>query len=75
MEPSTIRKFLDKQESKVRWLACIDAGTPVVNNIHWTLRESPLHNEFKAARVVKGEEAVFKVVCEIKKHSWDYLLL
>ena len=59
MEPSILKKLLDKEESIVGWLAYIDAGIPVIHNIHWTLKNSPLHENYKVARILKGEDGTF----------------
>lgn len=70
---SIIKKSLSDDEAKVAWLACITKGTPV-NNCNWILRGGcKLYEGYKATRIVKGEDGVFKVVCAIDKSNLNEL--
>ena len=65
---SVIEKFQSDEKAKVGWLACIYVGVPAVRDKNWILRdESYLHEGYKAARILKGEDNIYKVVCEIGK--------
>ena len=68
MMDSLIEKFVSDEKAKVGWLACVSVGMPVVGDRNWTLRDgSYLHEGYKAARFLKGKEAIYKIVCSIEK--------
>jgi hypothetical protein len=62
MENEILQKFITDENSKVGWLAVIDSG--------WILRDGArIHNKYKAANILKGEDFTFKVVCLIPKST------
>lgn len=63
-----IEKFRLDEKAKVSWLACLSVGSKVEGDSNWILKGGPpLHNGYKTARLLKRNDCIYKVVCEIEK--------
>ena len=65
-----MEKFLKDEKCKVLWLACFSKGSKVCgqHQASWSLKSGGiLTNGYRAARLVKGEDGLYKVTCSINK--------
>ena len=69
-EKKLVEKFITDVESRVGWLVCVDAGRPIRNNHNWVNKDGSLiHEGYKAARILRGKDGIFKVICSIEKSA------
>ena len=71
-----IKRFLEKDDGqKVSWLALTSVGVPVKDDFGqipqaWRTKGGiPIFDGYKDARIVRGEEGVFKLDCSVQKSS------
>ena len=63
-----MEKFLKNEKKKVFWLACLAKGSRVLNE-NWEFSKGIITDGYKAARLVKGEDSLYKIICSVHKSN------